>query len=188
MSSGKRFPMLPWFPSDYLTATRHMSLAERGLYTDLLFYEWLQGPLPREPKQLAQLVGCRLTEFLRHWPTVQPKFADTPAGLVNARLEQHRTKALELSEKRARIGAHGGKVSAQTRREQAIAQPIAAANGEAIGQATVNHLSPSPSPSPSPYTQDPERTHAGNGESMTAQQKRLAAARLVERLEREKKA
>lgn len=54
-STGNSLAMLPFFPRDYLAATRHMSLAERGAYTDLLWLQWENGPLPTAPDQLARM-------------------------------------------------------------------------------------------------------------------------------------
>jgi hypothetical protein len=48
VSGGKSLAMLPFFPRDYLAATRHMSLAERGAYTDLLWLQWENGHLPND--------------------------------------------------------------------------------------------------------------------------------------------
>ncbi len=83
-------PMLPWWPSDYFSATRSFTLAERGAYTDLLFYSWLNGPLPHEPERLARLVGVTPQEFADVWPTVRSKFEATAQGLINHRLERER--------------------------------------------------------------------------------------------------
>jgi uncharacterized protein YdaU (DUF1376 family) len=63
VSKKTNLPMMPWFPRDYLSATRLMTLAQRGAYTDLLFYQWELGPLPSDPDQLARLVGATPEEF-----------------------------------------------------------------------------------------------------------------------------
>jgi uncharacterized protein YdaU (DUF1376 family) len=152
MATGKALAMLPWFPRDYIAATRHMSLAERGAYTDLLFAQWENGPLPRELERLARIVGCPMEEFEGVWNAVKVKFIDTPHGIINERLEEHRTKAVSLSQKRALIGKLGGEASGKQRAKQRLSkhEPNASAIGEAIGQANDEAKSNSPSPSPSP--------------------------------------
>jgi uncharacterized protein YdaU (DUF1376 family) len=157
MATGKSLAMLPWFVRDYIAATRQMSLAERGAYTDLLFFQWEMGPLPRDLGRLARLVGCGPDEFTQVWPTISEKFSESPAGLINPRLEEHRQKSEELSVKRATIGRAGGKASGESRRSKSEAnpkqllppgEPIGEAIGKANGQAKSNSPSPSPSPSP----------------------------------------
>jgi uncharacterized protein YdaU (DUF1376 family) len=139
--------MLPLFVRDYVTATRHLTLAERGAYTDLLFFQWELGVLPREPERLARLIGCSADEFAEVWTAIQGKFTKTDFGLLNTRLEQHRVKAEQLSAKRADIGRKGGQRSAQAK-AQPIAAPIAQPTVEAIAQGNANSPSPTPSPSP----------------------------------------
>jgi uncharacterized protein YdaU (DUF1376 family) len=140
--------MLPWFVRDYIAATRHLSLAERGAYTDLLFLSWEQGPLPKDPVRLARMVGCGAEEFAQVWPALTTKFTETEAGLVNDRLEEHREKSVRLSAERAAAGRVGGKQSAKQRasKSEAIASDLPEANGVA----KINPPSPSPSPSPIP--------------------------------------
>lgn len=142
MSTGKSLAMLPLFVRDYITATRHLTVAERGAYTDLLFFQWEMETLPREPERLARLIGCSAEEFAPLWGSIQTKFSQVAEGLRNPRLEQHREKAMQLSSKRAEVGRLGGKQSGKQRasKRQAIAQ--------ANGQAKSNSPSPSPSPSP----------------------------------------
>lgn len=107
MSREKVLPWMKWFVRDYLAATRVMSLAERGAYTDLLFIEWDSGPLPAEPERLARLLGCTPAELEAVWPAIRGKFTDCLDGtgrLVNRRLETVRRegeKAAELSGERA---------------------------------------------------------------------------------------
>jgi uncharacterized protein YdaU (DUF1376 family) len=98
-------PMLPWWPSDYFSATRSFTLAERGAYTDLLFYSWLNGPLPHEPERLARLVGVTPQEFADVWPTVRSKFEATAQGLINHRLERERRRSFDLRSKNSEKAA-----------------------------------------------------------------------------------
>jgi uncharacterized protein YdaU (DUF1376 family) len=111
-----RLPHMPFFVNDYLGATRHMTLAERGAYTDLLFLEWNIGPLPADPARLAAMIGCTPKQFAMVWPTVCKKFVEAPNGLVNERLELHRARSIEISEKRAAVGRSGGIATAAKQR------------------------------------------------------------------------
>lgn len=93
MSKRPRLPYMPFFVSDYLGKTRHLTLAERGAYCDLLFHSWNIGPLPKERSRLAAMIGCTPREFRALWPKIREKFTEMPAGYVNSRLEAHRIKA-----------------------------------------------------------------------------------------------
>jgi uncharacterized protein YdaU (DUF1376 family) len=142
--AAESLAMMPWFPRDFLAATRGWSVTATGVYRALLDAQWDLGTLPNDPQTLKELIGATTKEWNAGWTKCESKFPVVEGGRRNERLELHRAKALRLSEKRRAIGQKGGQASAQSRVEpigQAIAQP----NAEAIGQAKVNHPSPSPS-------------------------------------------
>jgi uncharacterized protein YdaU (DUF1376 family) len=98
MSKGTPLPMLCWWPRDYLSATRAFTLAERGAYTDLLFYAWDMGELPDDPSRLARMLGISVQEFEAVWPAIRHKFAVTASGgIVNERMERERERAIKKS-------------------------------------------------------------------------------------------
>jgi uncharacterized protein YdaU (DUF1376 family) len=142
--------MLPFFVRDYITATRHMTLAERGAYTDLLFFQWENGRIPKETDRIARLIGSSIEEFSGLWPQIRDKFADSDGGLTNMRLEDHRAKSIELSTKRAIAGQAGGKQSGKQR----ASKPEAIASNLLGGLLVAKSNSPSPSPSPSQLPED----------------------------------
>lgn len=100
MMSGKSLAMMPWFPRDFIAATRHLALAERGAYRELLDYQWEMGVLPKDEKRLARLLAITPDEFAEIWPSIRDKFEDTENGISNKRLEEHRKKAVEQRDKR----------------------------------------------------------------------------------------
>jgi len=100
-SERKQFAMLPWFPSSFMSSTRGWPLTAKGIYRELLDVQWEQGGLPADAADLRELVGATPQEW-RHWPRVESKFPLGADGLRrNARLEAHRAKALERSNKAA---------------------------------------------------------------------------------------
>jgi uncharacterized protein YdaU (DUF1376 family) len=103
--SRASMPIMPFFVDRYIAGTRHMTLAERGAYTDLLFAQWTRGPLPNDTRRLATLISCEHKQFLAVWATIKIKFRETSAGLVNDVLEGHREKTRRLIE-RKRLGAN----------------------------------------------------------------------------------
>ena len=146
MSTGNSLALLPWFVRDYIAATRHLSLAERGAYTDLLFLSWEMGPLPSDLARLARLVGCDAEEFRQVWPAIRGKFIETAAGFQNARLEEQRTESMQRSSAaRASAQARWKRYSGCERNANAMRTH---SDGNANGHA--KSMLPSPSPSPSP--------------------------------------
>jgi uncharacterized protein YdaU (DUF1376 family) len=151
-------PMLPWWPADYFSSTRAFTLAERGAYTDLLFYAWINGPLPRQPHRLARLIGVNQKEFDRVWPTLKSKFKATPKGLTNNRLERERRDVLARKTKaskkardaaKGRWGAASGDASsnASSMGNSADASSNASSNATSIAQAMLGPCPPSSSSS-----------------------------------------
>jgi uncharacterized protein YdaU (DUF1376 family) len=150
--------MMPFFVRDYVASTRHMSLTERGAYTDLLFFQWENERLPVEPDRLARLIGCTAEEFAIVWPHIRGKFVEANGGLLNQRLEEHRAESLRLKAIRVK-NAEDSNAKRDARRN---AQRDADRDAERPTQGTLidtssvtlsaalSGTSPSPSPSPSP--------------------------------------
>ncbi len=102
-----RTPYMPLFFGDFLASTAEWEGEERSLYLTLLGHQWAQGSLPAEPRRLCKLVGWDQTLFDRCWPVVSGKFQETDGRLTNGRLESHREKAVQISDKRAEAGKAG---------------------------------------------------------------------------------
>jgi uncharacterized protein YdaU (DUF1376 family) len=139
--SGKSLAMMPWFPRDFIAATRHLALAERGAYRELLDYQWEMGGLPKDPVRLARLLVVTPEEFAPIWAAISDKFEESPSGLVNKRLEEHRKKAIDQLNKKI-DGAN--KTNAKRHAER---------GAERVGERGAERVDigspPSPSPSPS---------------------------------------
>jgi uncharacterized protein YdaU (DUF1376 family) len=137
-----RLPHMPFFVNDYLGATRHLTLAERGAYTDLLFLQWNLGPLPVDSNRLASLLGCTPKQFAMIWPAIQGKFIDTDAGLVNERLEYHREKTIKLQKKHR----DGAEITNARLAAQRDAERTAERSPERTQSATPRDTHPYPNP------------------------------------------
>lgn len=109
MADGKpQFACLPWYPRDFASATADWSLAERGLYRELLDQQWDLGSLPADHSKLRMLVRVTPQEWRMAWPTVSKKFEVGEDGrLRNLRLEVHRCKSIEKHGKRSDAGKKG---------------------------------------------------------------------------------
>lgn len=144
--SGKGLPMMPWFPRDFLAATRAMRLAERGAYRDLLDYQWELGRLPNGSMRLAMLIGCSEAEFCCIWPSIADKFASDDTHIWNERLEEHRVKAIKARDKhKAGADATNAKRAAERYAKRTLSDaPSDAPSG------TPPTPTPTPTPTPSP--------------------------------------
>lgn len=81
---------------------RAMTPAQRGAYVDLLCFQWEDGSIPADTRQLARMVGVPHADFVRsYWPAILPRFDKvTEAGrevMKNQRLEAERTQARAIS-------------------------------------------------------------------------------------------
>jgi uncharacterized protein YdaU (DUF1376 family) len=95
--------MMPWFPRDFMAATRGWPLVSRAIYRELLDAQWEQGGLPADTAILRVISGATPSEWRTGWPHVSPKFTKGPDGLLrNPRLEVHRIKAVALHKQRSK--------------------------------------------------------------------------------------
>lgn len=98
---------LPWFPLDarrWLVGTAGMTKAEKGVFIDLLCYQWTNGPLSRSPSRLP-------IECAEEWEYLKSKFIENEEGLVNRRLHKIRLEKESLLDKQR----EGGKKGARSR-------------------------------------------------------------------------
>ena len=99
---------MPWYPRDFSSSTRGWSVTARGVYRELLDYQWDMGSLPVDPAQLRLLICATAAEWRKAWPLVAPKFPLGDDGRRrNGRLEVHRRRAVNLQE-RQRAGGIAG--------------------------------------------------------------------------------
>jgi uncharacterized protein YdaU (DUF1376 family) len=137
MAKEPTLSMLPWFPRDYLAATRGMTLAERGAYTDLLWFAWDMGTLPNDPKRLARMLGVDADEFSEVWPAIQSKFVLTETGgIENKRLERERRYSVEMRKKALARAQSGGKATKEKWEKDPEGMAASLATSRATSQAT----------------------------------------------------
>jgi uncharacterized protein YdaU (DUF1376 family) len=107
--------MLPWYPGDFMTATRGWSVTARGVYRELLDAQWDMGALPEDPEALRTLINATPLEWRAGWDKCEEKFPLGADGRRrNWRLEIHRVKTTKLAEaKRKGAGITNAKRAAQ---------------------------------------------------------------------------
>lgn len=99
MSADTRVDVyLPLYVRDFLTSTIGWTAEERGHYLTLLMIQWDRGSLPAEAEDLE-----RLSPGVRQcWSVLAGKFPVSDDGTRrNAKLEEHRTRCVEIREKRS---------------------------------------------------------------------------------------
>lgn len=131
---------LPLYVRDFLTSTIGWTACERGHYLTLLMLQWDRDGLPADLDGLDRLspgVGDV-------WAMLQDKFpVESDGQRRNARLEEHRERAVELRRKRSEAG------------KAAAAARSCSSNRSSNAEQTFNNRSsidnhpPSPSPSTS---------------------------------------
>lgn len=120
-----KLPYLPLFFGDFLASTYTWKGEQQSLYLLLLMHQWASGPLPKTANEIADAIRYDRKRFAQLWAKVSGKFIEVEDGLINPRLEEHRTRAGSITEKRRSAGKEGaaskwgdGKTSGKSRSER----------------------------------------------------------------------
>jgi uncharacterized protein YdaU (DUF1376 family) len=129
-----------------------MTLAQRGLYRELLDWTWEKGSIPDDPEMLRS--WCRVESKLWRscWPGVREQFVIGPDGrLHNEKVDEKRPKVLSDKENSRRKA----QVAAAARWSNKDAPSIAQAMPEQCTSNASRARTPSPSPSLHPACTPP---------------------------------
>lgn len=127
---------MPWFLTDYLRDTLHLSLEEDGVYRRALDYLWLNpGGLPTDRERLRRCLRLSEVEFGRTWEAVKP-FLPVVDGV-------HRSPRLDVEYAKA---SHRSQQARDNRRSTGVERSSA--------RPSDSSPSPSSSPSASPSTEE----------------------------------
>ena len=98
---------LPWFPMDarrWLVGTAGMTKPEKGVFIDLLCYQWTNGPLSSTPNRLP-------IECADEWEYIKSKFIENGANtIVNKKLHLIRLEKENLLDKQRKGGEKGARI------------------------------------------------------------------------------
>lgn len=156
----------PWFPlwaADWLTDTSQMSIEARGIYIQLLCFQWINGHVPLDHVKRARICGCSVEEMDKAWLELLGKFTGTPddermGRISNPRLEKVREQQDRfLDQKRA-----AGIASGAARRKKS--------NGSKDNERPFN-------PVDLPFGTDDERDRTSQSQSQTQTKEGRAAPR-----------
>jgi hypothetical protein len=164
---------MPLFFGDLLASTQEWPGLARSLYLDLLARQWFspKHSLPTDPDAICALVGWETGVFEKYWPRVALKYqqveVDGEGRLQNLRLESHRGRASEISEKRAIAGSKGGTTTAAKLKHLLPGGTANAPDDPAIAPNLLGHpnqTKPSnPDPSSSLFPQEPPPEASADG-------------------------
>ena len=101
-------PWMPFYVSDYLGKTRHLTTLQHGAYMLLLMHYWSCGSLPKDVPSLRRISLLDRHQWRRNAPIIAEFFSP---DWRNERMEKELKKAQEISLKRAVYGAKGGRIS-----------------------------------------------------------------------------
>lgn len=136
-------PAFQLYAADFYMDTVSWPIEAVGIYTRLLFYQWVNGSIPNDEKELARIAGCgvaKLKKNFNFWSTKFTKKDDN--NLINERLEKTRNKQLEYKEKQAISGRNGG-LKKQENRLKEPSEPTSKPNSDPYSENLALHSSSS---------------------------------------------
>jgi uncharacterized protein YdaU (DUF1376 family) len=108
--SDRGLPYYKWFWQDWRSNRRvhRMSYIERGLYRELLDECWIEGFIPNDIKEMADICGCPEDVMANAWQVLGNCFVLSEFGWINEKIESLRTEKDKTRVARAASGRQGG--------------------------------------------------------------------------------
>jgi uncharacterized protein YdaU (DUF1376 family) len=107
-----KVPYMPFYVGDWTIGTRTMTAQEKGVYIDLLAYEWDNGFIPKDLKRLEKINN----EISEVWTELSYKFEEIESGkLTNSKLEGVRENHASFINKQSENGKKGGRPKTQNK-------------------------------------------------------------------------
>ncbi len=125
MSDQNALEWFPWYWKRWQRSRRvlRLTIAQRGLYRELLDECWRVGHIPTDPEALADLLFADPKEVAALWPSVRPFFEFRPDGnLYNAELAEIRKKQVAKYAASVKNGQKGGRPKKPSK-NPAVTQP-----------------------------------------------------------------
>lgn len=103
-------PYYKWFWQDWRANRKiqRMSYIERGLYRELLDECWVEGFIPNDIDQLADICGCPTEVMASAWQVLSSCFIEIDGFLVNEKLHSLRTEKDKERLVKSENGKKGG--------------------------------------------------------------------------------
>jgi uncharacterized protein YdaU (DUF1376 family) len=113
-----------------MASTRHLTLEEKGAYSELLDHHFLHGSIPTDMKRIGAILGVSTQKARKTWASLAKFFYEKDGAFFQKRMVKELTKAAEISEKRA---------NAARAKWDANAHANAHANADNNSQLTINN-------------------------------------------------
>ncbi|WLT30074.1 DUF1376 domain-containing protein [Geothrix sp. PMB-07] len=107
----KALPYYKFYWQDWRASrtVQRMNYVERGLYRELLDECWVEGSIPSDHVELADICGCPEQVLTDAWQMLSKCFKDAGNGrLINLRLNEERTEHDQIRAAKAIAGRSGG--------------------------------------------------------------------------------
>lgn len=120
MTQNRKPPAFQEYPADMLAllAFRKMSLQDRGLLYTMRLECWVNQYLPKNPYDLAKILGMPATEVTESLSNVMCLFKITGENIVSPELEKYRLHLAERKEKQSNGGKIGSKITNSKRKTE----------------------------------------------------------------------
>jgi uncharacterized protein YdaU (DUF1376 family) len=139
-------PAFQLYAADFYMDTASWTIEEVGIYTRLLFYQWVNGSIPMDEKRLSRIAGTTPKSFNKWFSAIKSKFSPLDReNLINLRLEESRQKQEEYHNARKL----GGLVASHKRwgEKKEVSSANSSANRIGNSKSVALHTSSSSSPS-----------------------------------------
>jgi uncharacterized protein YdaU (DUF1376 family) len=115
-------PWMPLYITDYKAKTAHLNAAKHGAYLLLIMHYWINGTIPTDDDELAQIACMRPIEWKRVKPTILAFFT---SDFRHLELDGEIAKAIDISSKRqAAAEARHSKSNANVMQLHSKSNPI----------------------------------------------------------------
>jgi uncharacterized protein YdaU (DUF1376 family) len=106
----RTLPYYKWFWQDWRANRKiqRMSYIERGLYRELLDECWVEGSIPDDINELADICGCPIDVMADAWQVLSSCFVLVDGVFINEKLHSLRTEKDMERLKKAENGKKGG--------------------------------------------------------------------------------
>lgn len=110
---SRKLPFMPFFVSDYLADTTHLTCEEHGAYLLLLFAMWKSGgSLPDDDVALSRIAHLSVTRWKKMRSNIVAFFRSSGAILTHKRVSTELRRSEEISNLRSEAGKRGADAKA----------------------------------------------------------------------------
>lgn len=108
MTDDGKWPFYPFYPRDFLADVLLLTDTQELVYRRLLDYQWLNGSVPTDGRDLAAASRVSFSKMKKVWPKIADRFPINESGQPqNRRMERERETLMEKRDRRRAAGVKG---------------------------------------------------------------------------------